>query len=63
MITVPGHRHSKPDERLQARNDASTFRLQQQFRQAHGAPTGELTTLVTSLVEGGVFVSSQQRGQ
>jgi hypothetical protein len=48
-------------QRLQARNDANTFRLQQQFIRAHGAPRGQLTTLVTTSVEGGVFLSSADR--
>jgi hypothetical protein len=55
-------RHAFTDEqRLRARTDANTFRLQQQFMRAHGAPRGQLTTLVTTSGEGGVFVSSIDR--
>jgi hypothetical protein len=49
------------EQRLRTRNDASTFRLQQQFMRAHGATNGQLTTLVTTSVEGGVFLSSHRR--
>lgn len=63
MITMQEYGDSRPEERWRTRTDASTFRLQQQFRQAHGACTGELTTLVTSVVDGGVFVSGIERRQ
>jgi hypothetical protein len=55
-------RHTLMDEeqRAPARTDASTFRLQQQFMRAHGLPTGQLTTLVTSSIEGGVFLCSRR---
>lgn len=63
MTTLPEQtmRHALKDDeqRLPSRIDASTFRLQQQFMRAHGAPRGQLTTLVT--VEGGVFLSSNER--
>lgn len=55
------HALSDDERRLRTRNDASTFRLQQQFMRAHGATRGQLTTLVTTSVEGGVFVSTQRR--
>jgi hypothetical protein len=65
MTTLPEQtrRHALTDEkvRLRTRNDASTFRLQQQFMRAHGAPRGQLTTLITTSGEGGVFVCSQRR--
>lgn len=56
-------RHARTDDeqRLRTRNDASTFRLQQQFMRAHGAISGQLTTLITTSVEGGVFLSTQRR--
>lgn len=67
MTTLPGQtmRHALTDEerRLRARTDANTFRLQQQFIQAHGAPRGQLTTLVTTSNDGGVFLSSVDRPQ
>ena len=49
------------EQRSRARTDANTFRLQQQFIQAHGAPRGQLTTLVTTSVEGGVFLWTSGR--
>lgn len=49
------------EQRPRAPIDASTFRLNQQFMRAHGAPRGELTTLVTSLVEGGAFLSGAEQ--
>jgi hypothetical protein len=55
------HAFRDDEQRLRTRNDASTFRLQQQFARAHGATKGQLTTLVTTSVEGGVFLSSQRR--
>ena len=62
MTLLPGQtpRHALTDDEQRARTriDASTFRLQQQFMRAHGAPTGQLTTLVTTSVEGGVFLCS-----
>ena len=65
MTTLPVQtmRHALTDEeqRLRARTDANTFRLQQQFIRAHGAPRGPLTTLVTTSGEGGVFLSSVDR--
>jgi len=67
MTTTPGQWQSTCDEltdedrRVQARADAATFVLHQQFTRAHGAPQGELTTLVTTLVRGGVFLSSGER--
>jgi hypothetical protein len=65
MTTLPGQttRHALTDEeqRSRARTDASTFRLQQQFMRAHGAPTGQLTTLVTTSIEGGVFLCAHRR--
>jgi hypothetical protein len=65
MTTLPEQtrRHALTDEerRLRTRNDANTFRLQQQFMQAHGATRGQLTTFVTSSAEGGVFLSSHRR--
>jgi hypothetical protein len=65
MTTLPEQtmRHALKDDeqRLPSRTDASTFRLQQQFMRAHGAPRGQLTTLVTTTVEGGVFLSGNQR--
>jgi hypothetical protein len=66
MTPQPGStiRHALMDEeqRLPARTDANTFRLQLQFMRAHGASSGQLTTLVTSL-EGGTVWSSAQRRQ
>jgi hypothetical protein len=65
MTTLPDQmrRHALTDEeqRLRARNDANTFRLQQQFMRAHGASRGQLTTLVTTSGEGGVFVCASRR--
>lgn len=63
MTTMPEQnlRQTRADE--QARIDANTFRLQQQFMQAHGAPTGPLTTLVTTLMDGGLFLCSERRRQ
>ena len=65
MTTLPEQprRHTLTDQeqRVPTRNDANTFRLQQQFMRAHGAPRGQLTTLITTSVEGGVFVCSQRR--
>lgn len=63
MTTLPGQttRHALTDEEQRPRTDASTFRLQQQFMRAHGAPTGQLTTLVTTSIEGGVFLCSNRR--
>lgn len=65
MTTLPGQtmRHALTDEKqhLRARTDANTFRLQQQFIRAHGAPRGPLTTLVTTSGEGGVFLSCIDR--
>jgi hypothetical protein len=67
MTTLPEatRRHALMDEeqRLPTRADASTFRLQQQFMRAHGAPTGQLTTLITTSIEGGVFLCSDRRQQ
>ena len=67
MTTLPVQttRHALTDEerRLRARTDTNTFRLQQQFLRAHGAPRGQLTMLVTTSVEGGVFLSSLDRLQ
>jgi hypothetical protein len=57
------HAFTDEEQRLRARTDANTFRLQQQFMRAHGAPRGQLTTLVTTSGEGGVFVCSQRRHQ
>ena len=69
MTTTPGYWQSTPphddgvynqhDEPTRA--DAMTFRLHQQFVRAHGAPKGELTTLVTNMTEGGVFMSGGER--
>ncbi|MET0535712.1 MAG: hypothetical protein ABW171_15965 [Steroidobacter sp.] len=69
MTTTPGYWQSKSgqhgraddDKLLSTRTDAVTFALHQQFTRAHGAPKGELTTLVTDLVDGGVFVSNGER--
>jgi hypothetical protein len=65
MTTLPDEmrRHALTDveQRLRARNDANTFRLQQQFMRAHGASRGQLTTLVTNTVEGGVFLCGERR--
>jgi hypothetical protein len=67
MTTMPGHWQSSCDEltdedrRVSPRTDAATFVLHQQFTRAHGSPRGELTTLVTTLVRGGAFLSSIER--
>ena len=65
MTTLPEQtmRHALTDEeqRMRVRTDANTFRLQQQFMRAHGAPRGELTTLVTTSVEGGVFLCNRRQ--
>lgn len=63
ILPEPTRRHALMDEeqRMRARTDANTFRLQQQFMRAHGAPTGKLTTLVTTSVDGGVFVCNRPR--
>lgn len=65
MTTLPEQkmRHALTDEeqRTRARTDANTFRLQQQFMRAHGAPRGELTTLVTTSLDGGVFLCSRRQ--
>lgn len=65
MSTLPEQmrRDALTDEkqRQRTRNDANTFRLQQQFMRAHGACGGQLTTLVTTSVEGGVFVCASRR--
>ena len=67
MTTLSEHirRHALTDDeqRLRTRNDASTFRLQQQFMRAHGATSGQLTTLVTTSVEGGVFLCANRRSK
>lgn len=64
MSITPEHWQSKSmQERLQARADAATFVLHQQFTRAHGTPKGELTTLVTTSVDGGVFLSRLERHQ
>ena len=67
MTPLPGQtmRHALMDEeqRLPARIDANTFRLQQQFMRAHGASSGRPTTLLTTSLEGGTFRSSAQRRQ
>lgn len=58
-MPLPAMRSALMDEeqRAPSRADANTFHLQQQFIQAHGAPTGQLTTLITTSIEGGVFLS------
>jgi len=65
MTTLPEQtmRHAPTDEeqRMRARTDANTFRLQQQFMRAHGAPRGELTTLVTTPTDGGVFLCNRRQ--
>jgi hypothetical protein len=65
MTTLPGQtlRHALRDEeqRPRTRTDANSFRLQQQFIRAHGAPRGPLTTLVTTPGEGGAFLSYRPR--
>ena len=65
MTTLPeqtrSHALTDEEQRPRTRNDANTFRLQQQFMRAHGAPRGQLTTFVTTSVEGGVFLSSERR--
>lgn len=64
MSTLPEQtrRHALTDEeqRSRTRTDANTFRLQQQFMRAHGMPKGQLTTLVTTSVDGGVFLCSHR---
>ena len=55
------HALTEEEQRSRARADASTFRLQQQFIRAHGIPSGQLTTLVTSSIEGGVFLCANRR--
>jgi len=64
-MPVPTMRHALMDEeqRSPARSDANTFHLQQQFIRAHGAPTGQLTTLITTSIEGGVFLSRVEGSQ
>lgn len=61
MTTLPErtNRHALRDEELRSRTrtDATAFRLQQLFMREHGVPRGQLTTLVTTPVEGGVFLS------
>jgi hypothetical protein len=65
MTTLPeqtmGHALTDEELSVRARTDANTFRLQQQFMRAHGAPRGELTTLVTTSVDGGVFLCSRRQ--
>ena len=65
MTTLPVQalRHVLTDEeqRSRLRTDANTFRLQQQFMRAHGAPRGQLTMLVTTSIEGSAFLSSVGR--
>ena len=65
MTTLPeqtmGHALTDEEQSMRARTDANTFRLQQQFMRAHGAPRGELTTLVTTSVDGGVFLCSRRQ--
>lgn len=58
-LPEPARHEARTDE--QERTDANTFRVQQQFMRAHGAPKGQLTTLVTTLIDGGVFLCSGER--
>jgi len=67
MTPMPGQtmRHALMDEEqcMPPRTDANTFRLQLQFIRAHGASSGQLTTLITTSREGGTLWSSEQRRQ